>query len=432
MSHQLQDQQQLRLNIAKSKLAVKAFLGAGTQGEVYRVQRLDSGEELALKWYLPGKATPNQKNIIADLIKRGSPDARFLWPMDTVSTEAGGFGYVMGLRENRFAGLLDLMTGQLETSLRALALAGMELSHAFLQLHARGLCYADISFGNAFFDPRTGEVRICDNDNVTAPGVGSIGVLGTPRFMAPEIVRGDGQPNSESDLFSLAVLLFYMLHVHHPLEGRRELNIRCMDLPAMNSLYGTHPLFIFDPDNADNRPVPGEQDNAILYWKLYPDFIKKCFLRTFTRGLHDPQQRVRESEWRLEMARLADAIVYCSCGAENIPDTLGRSSCWSCHKTVTLPTRLQIEKQMVMLNHDTRLYPHHLDPSRRFDFSKPLAEVTRHPTHSEMWGLKNLSPVEWAMTSPDGTMRSVPSGKSVPLLPGVKLQMGVSRGEILA
>src|SRR3954452_6732203 len=141
------------------------------------------------------------------------------------------------------------------TSFRALATAGLELADSYLQLHARGLCYRDISFGNVFFDPESGDVLICDNDNVAVDGSATAGVLGTPRFMAPEVVRGEVLPSTQTDLYSLAVLLFYMLTVHHPLEGAREAAIRCLDLPAMTRLYGTEPLFIFDPRDASNRAV---------------------------------------------------------------------------------------------------------------------------------------------------------------------------------
>ena len=65
--------------------------------------------------------------------------------------------------------------------------------------------------------------------------------------MAPEIVRGEAKPTTESDLFSLAVLLFYMLMMHHPLEGKKESDIKAFDLPAMNKIYGLEPVFIFDP-----------------------------------------------------------------------------------------------------------------------------------------------------------------------------------------
>ena len=39
--------------------------------------------------------------------------------------------------------------------------------------------------------------------------------------MAPEIVRGEALPSTATDLYSLSVLLFYLLMVSHPLEGLR-------------------------------------------------------------------------------------------------------------------------------------------------------------------------------------------------------------------
>jgi serine/threonine protein kinase len=154
-------------------------------------------------------------------------------------------------------------------------------------------------------------VRICDNDNVAVTGTAGGGVLGTPRFMAPEIVRGEARPSTDTDLFSLAVLLFYMFALNHPLEGQKEAEIRCFDLPAMNKLYGFEPRFIFDPDDDANRPVPGYHDNALLFWPLYPPFLRDLFTRAFTAGLRDPKNgRVRESEWRKAFVQLRDAIAY--------------------------------------------------------------------------------------------------------------------------
>jgi serine/threonine protein kinase len=118
------------------------------------------------------------------------------------------------------------------------------------------LCYSDISFGNVSLDPSTGQVCICDNDNVHVDGEPS-GIGGTIGFMAPEIVRGKSMPTIDTDLFSLAVLLFYIFMMHHPLEGKKELEIKCFDYPAKKKLYGTEPLFVFDPQDNSNRPVAG-------------------------------------------------------------------------------------------------------------------------------------------------------------------------------
>ncbi|MCI7212771.1 MAG: hypothetical protein MR467_01290, partial [Bacillales bacterium] len=76
-------------------------------------------------------------------------------------------------------------------------------------------------------DTNTGHKLICDNDNVTAHKR-SLGVLGKMRYMAPEIVRGDKlrkngprqMPDTHSDRFSLAIILFLALCLGNPFEGR--------------------------------------------------------------------------------------------------------------------------------------------------------------------------------------------------------------------
>jgi DNA-binding helix-hairpin-helix protein with protein kinase domain len=417
---------------------VDALLGSGGQGEVYRAT-LTGGQRIAIKWYYPAQATPEQRAALDTLIKKGAPNARFLWPLELASSAGTpGFGYLMPLREPRFKSIVDLMKRRIEPSFRALTTAGLDLAHSFLQLHAKGLCYRDISFGNVFFDPNTGDVLICDNDNVTVDGTASASVLGTPRFMAPEVVRGEALPSSQTDLFSLAVLLFYMLMVHHPLEGKQEAAIKCFDLPAMTRLYGIAPVFIFDPNDKSNRPVPGYHDNALAYWPLYPQFLRDLFTRSFTDGLRDPLHgRVRESEWRAALARLRDAIVYCPrCGVENFYDAGALQGsgqpvpCWSCKNEIALPLRIQIGKQVIMLNHDTQLFPHHIDDGRPYDFSQPVAALVRHPTQPGVWGLKNLCGEKWVSTTAEGAMRDVEPGRSVTLVVGTRVNFGKIEGEI--
>ena len=83
-----------------------------------------------------------------------------------------------------------------------------------------------------------------------------------------------------------------------------------------------------------------------------------------------------------------------------------------------------------MLNHDTLLFPHHLDPQRRYDLSQPWATMQQHPQNPKVWGLKNLSPEKWVMTAPDRTIRDVEPGRSVSLVAGVKINFGSAEGEI--
>ena len=173
----------VRTESSGSQWKVGDLLGAGGQGEVYRAA---SGKNfVALKWYFPASATPRQRVVLEALVRTGPPTENFLWPQELASSPGTpGFGYVMPLRETRYRSIVDLMLRRIEPGFRALTTSGLNLAHNYLQLHSQGMCYRDISFGNVFFDPNSGEVLICDNDNVTVNGSRESGVVGTPRFMA--------------------------------------------------------------------------------------------------------------------------------------------------------------------------------------------------------------------------------------------------------
>lgn len=416
---------------------VEEFIGGGGQGEVYKAKI--GRNSVALKWYFPEMATAPQRTNLETLIEKGPPDDRYLWPQEiVVNSDIKGYGYIMRLRPPEYKNIVDLMKRRIDPSFRALATAGYYLARSFFQLHAKGLCYRDISFNNVFFDPKTGSILICDNDNVVVDGeVG--GIRGTPRFMAPEVVRNEAPPSTQTDLFSLAILLFYLFVIHHPLEGKQESSIHAMDLPAMTRIYGENPVFIFDPKNESNRPVLGYHDNALAFWPIYPNFFKDLFTRTFTDGIRDPLHgRVRESEWYSGMIRLRDSILYCSnCGAENFYDvdylkkSGGKPSlCWNCNKEFKLPPRMRIDNDIIMLNYNTKLYPHHIDDNSLFDFLKPIAEVTQHPKDPKIWGLKNLSGEKWITTLKDGTQNEVNPGQSFRIAVGAVVNFGTKEGEI--
>ena len=439
MNQLLSKGQKVKGETSGADYVIEAFLGGGGQGEVYKAKL--GPTSMALKWYFPEQATGSQKSALSQLVSKGPPNDQFLWPVELVRIDSQpSFGYVMPLRDPKYIGIVDLMKRRAEPTFLALANAGRELAHGFLQLHSSGFCYCDISFGNVFFDPQTGSVLICDNDNVIVNGE-KPPIYGTMRFMAPEIVSGKALPSTDTDLFSLAVLLFYMFHIQHAFDGALESALHALDAAAMNKLYGTDAVFIYDPANTSNRPVKGLHDNAISYWPIYPTFLRDMFTRSFTQGIKDPAHgRVRESEWRAAMARLRDSIVPCQhCGAENFYDievvkqSGGQiSPCWSCAKQITVPPRIRIEKQLVMLNANTQLFPHHVNDHKMYDYSKAIAVITQNPANPSQWGLKNTGDDKWVVTLADGALKDVEPGRSVSLSIGTKINFGHKTGEIRA
>ena len=416
------------------------LIGEGTQGQVYTISC--GQEKLALKWYFPNMATDDQKNIVNNLIEHQISDTKFLWPMGIVYDDRiAGFGYIMPYKDEKYVSFSKWMNRAVDPSFRSLLTACYNIANNFYILHSAGLCYRDISLNNIFFDPETGEIQIGDTDNIIINGQKIGNIAGTPKFMAPEIVKGDALPSRQTDLFSLAVLLFYINFLSSPLEGMNESRIKNMDLAALKKLYGDEPIFIFDPENDSNRPDPRYHENAVIFWKIYPKFFKDLFIEAFTKGISDPVNgRVRESQWRSGIVQMRDLIFYCSyCNQQNFYDPeeknnlsngISNDRCYSCGQIMIKPFHIQIKDKIVMLNSDTKLYPHHIDPQKLYDFNNPIAEVTNHPKYPQIWGLKNLSSEKWTMSSKDGKIYDVDYGKNVAIKLDTKIEFGKATGEI--
>ena len=316
---------ELEFEGAMAPLTILRGLGGGTQGQVYEVEV--DGERLALKWYWPAflQRDPSLAGRLEQSIRATAPNGDFLWPLALLHPTAAtvpmircrqpGYGYLMPLRPASFVGAHEHVAGRLEISLRSVLRASFFLADAFHALHLRGLCYKDVALGNLFLEPGSGAILIADNDNVDVDGGDPGSVLGTPGFMAPEVLLGRRRPSAASDLFSLAVLLFRLLTRHDPLRGELELGIRCLDEPARRRLYGEDPVFIFDPLDTRNRPDPIDHAAALITWPIYPRSLQALFEQTFCAGLRDPWKRTLTGQWRQAFAACLDRRQICgACG----------------------------------------------------------------------------------------------------------------------
>lgn len=425
------------------KATVRSTIGSGGQGTVYLVEF--NGMEWALKWYdvdkikRPKEFRENLRRNIAD----GAPSSRFLWPKYlTKETPDGGFGYLMDLKPSSFDSFVDILntykliidplTGKAVkktvrfTNLYAMVTAVINIVNAFRQLHRAGKSYQDLNDGGFFINVETGAVLVCDCDNI-APEGSNFGIGGKPGYMAPEIVRGIAKPDVQTDKYSLAVVLFKLLFRGDPMEGEKVVKDICLTEASELKHYGQNALFVYDPDDASNRPVRGIHDNVIKFWRVYPDYIKNAFIHSFTVGLQDPNKRIIENEWQKLFLRLRSEIIMCGCGRTNFTSMFSKPDdvTYQCPKCgMTFAT-------LAFSNSDFRV-PLYL--GRKFfecdiysdceDFLDIAGELVENKLRPGILGIKNCSQKLWKVKMPDGIFYDITPGKGFPIWKGLEIDFG--------
>lgn len=399
---------------------VLAEFGSGGQGTVYKVSY--NGKEYALKWYHKGVFGGKEQAFYRNLennIQKGAPTDDFLWPLGITDVHAGVFGYIMDIRPAGYYELTNFFVGSKNQkqvrfkSFSAIAEAAINIIQAFRELHNSGYSYQDINNGNFFINPDNGKVLICDNDNVSPFGENS-GIQGKQRYMAPEIVTG-GNPDKNSDRFSMAVILFRLLFINHPLEGKRS-TPPCMTKELERRYYGEEPVFVYDPNDDRNRPVPGTDRNLKLFWPAYPGYLRELFERAFSSEvMMKKAPRVLEKEWLDAFIRFKSSIVTCPhCKGETFIVQQGENECIECKKKIIASNAIQFSMVTVPLYPKSKIMLWQVDAFQN-DVETVLGEVVANPSDPNMFGIKNTSNISWKINLPNGTQKPLAPGAVVPI-----------------
>ena len=203
---------------------------------------------------------------------------------------------------------------------------GILLSRAVKRLHAAGLAHSDLSYKNVLVDPATGAACIIDIDSLVVPGKFPPDVVGTPDFIAPEVMStkglkiGDAQkalPNINTDKHALAILIYMYLFYRHPLRGKK---VHDLDPQKDEELsMGSKALFIEHPTDDSNRPnlkdirkshLPWADVNSIPYTVAGP-YLKALFDKAFISSLHKPNNRPVANEWEIALVKTLDLMQPC-------------------------------------------------------------------------------------------------------------------------
>ena len=64
----------------------------------------------------------------------------------------------------------------------------LKIARGIRRIHAAGLAHSDLSYNNVLVDPLSGSACIIDDDGLVVPGKFPPEVVGTPGFIAPEVL----------------------------------------------------------------------------------------------------------------------------------------------------------------------------------------------------------------------------------------------------
>jgi DNA-binding helix-hairpin-helix protein with protein kinase domain len=327
----------------------------------------------------------------------------------------------------------------------------LSLAMAMQRLHGDGLAHSDLSPRNVWFNPRDGRITLIDIDGLVVPSVNPPQVIGTPEYIAPEIVANSRlSPSIKTDRHSLAVLLYQLLLYRHPLHGPQPIPDGA-DYEQV--ALGPDGIYIDHPTDDTNRPTKHLWESFWPSQVLGPQ-LASLFERSFVAGLRDPSARPVAGEWLGALTRLADRVVACanrSCHERYFPLADGMPPmCPWCRTLVALPADLPMLHLYVSSPSGSHYAPEPnapwwivAAPGRKLYEWHASARVNATPNglgqaavaevelSSGVWQLRNDGLPELKCVRADGSTKAVAVGARVRLERGVYLVLGRGRALVV-
>ena len=403
----------------------------GGQGDVYLVNY--RGNDYAMKWYCkhPNDVIGGAQYATISKIygEKNKPSNRFIWPLFMVTEEnpAKGkrFGYLMSLLPQGYNEMEDYLRKDADPkatrfkSYNAMLVAGMGITKAMQDLHMKGWSYKDLNPKNFAINPESGDVLVVDNDNVSVDG-DLCSVKGMRGYMAPEIPRSDYKlnPSMETDRYSLAIVLYRLFFIDHPMEGKAWEKYPLCTEKVEDYLYAIKPIFHFNPKDDSNRPTSAYAPNASGRWKtdsLFSKELRDTFITALTDGVEKPEKRPSELEWISVLAKTRDRLIRLNPGREQFVNFGNRTS---------IPNRclaMKIGSKCVALYPQKAIYEFTITGDTK-QYAKVDGGIV-YDKRIDRLTLRNLTDQIWRCYSPKTKqLTDLSKGQEFPLEPGVAIE----------
>lgn len=206
---------------------IDGVLGQGAMSVVYRATDRRDGREVALKLLRAELLAAAERNAVLTRFRREAdigmrlihPNIVRVHDHGTQDAAQGGAPY-LAMDLIRGVELKSFVDGDRSLSTAEAGAVMVAVLEALDFAHARGIVHRDIKPANIVVEPdltpKLADFGIAQVSSSDLTQAGEL--LGTPAYMAPEVLRGESA-DGRSDLFSTGVVLYYLLAQRRPFSG---------------------------------------------------------------------------------------------------------------------------------------------------------------------------------------------------------------------
>lgn len=400
-----------------------------------------------LKWYNKDYCS-NLKNL-KESFEKISVDANspkyYLKPKAiTKSKDDGSFGCIYTDTTHDCFALKDIINGyaiecdvednpvrrQVKfKSMQSMMMACINIINIFEELNSKNLHIYSFSDEDMFININTGEILWNIVQYVSNEEQRTINVDTKCTYLAPEVLDGTELPNSNSDVYTLSIILFRILFHDHPLEGKSIIDdISCMFRPNMQ-YYSSKAVFIFNPNDTSNRAVRGVNYTVLSMWEKYPIYLRDAFVDTFCNYIFSPDERYTTQDWIKILLHLKCDILPCICGRKDFAFLyeFTQEAFYKCQRCGSKYHSLYFIKR----GFDIPIYTGNIVYTTFLkdnipNIQEPMGEIIENKINTNLNGIKNVSNLEWICTSSNGTTKTIKKDGVIPIFEGTVIDVGGS------
>ncbi|HEV2638179.1 MAG TPA: serine/threonine-protein kinase [Actinocrinis sp.] len=213
-----------------SRYELESQLGRGAFGSVWRGTVRDTGEAVAIKVLLEELAT--DADVVTRFLRERTAMMglrhRSLVSIRDLVVEGDVLALVLQLVEGPDLRAYLRGRGRLEPVESALLVA--DVAEALAVAHAAQIIHRDVKPANVLLQPESGGfrplltdfgiARLADAPSVTRTSQ----VVGTPYYLAPEVISGK-QPTSAVDVYASGIMLLELILGHPPFRGKDAMEV---------------------------------------------------------------------------------------------------------------------------------------------------------------------------------------------------------------